>query len=117
MSAATPLDYAGRCERYARQAGWAYDPHRISIDKLTPRQHRRALHKERRASPNHHGTPRRRYATPAAAHARHLARRAAKRALAEMDRYAAAYLDDDDGHLRGNIWPVDRPCYGDTFAY
>jgi hypothetical protein len=41
------LDYADRCERYARQRGWAYDPHRLSIDHLTPRQHRRALKKER----------------------------------------------------------------------
>jgi hypothetical protein len=40
------LDYADRCERYARQRGWAYDPHRMSIDHLTPRQHRRALKKE-----------------------------------------------------------------------
>lgn len=40
------LDYAGRCERYARQRGWHYDPHRMSYDKLTPRQRRRALKKE-----------------------------------------------------------------------
>jgi hypothetical protein len=41
------LDYAGRCERYARQRGWAYDPARLSIGKLTPAQRRRALRKER----------------------------------------------------------------------
>lgn len=46
-----PLTYAGRCERYARQGGWRYDPRRISIDRLTPRQRRRALKKERHASP------------------------------------------------------------------
>ena len=45
------LDYAERCERYARQRGWAYDPHRFSIDHLTPRQRRRALKKERHAWP------------------------------------------------------------------
>lgn len=43
------LDYAGRCERYARQRGWAYDPHRLSFDHLTPAQRRRALKKERSA--------------------------------------------------------------------
>jgi hypothetical protein len=42
------LDYAARCERYARQAGWAYDEHRMSWEHLTPRQRRRALKKERR---------------------------------------------------------------------
>ena len=41
------LLYAARCERYARQRGWAYDPQRLSIDRLTPRQRRRAMHKER----------------------------------------------------------------------
>jgi hypothetical protein len=46
-----PLDYAARCQRYARQAGWAYDGHRMSISRLTPRQRRRALHKEHRAWP------------------------------------------------------------------
>lgn len=45
----TPLGYAGRCQRYARQAGWAYDEHRLSIDRLTPRQRRRAIKKERHA--------------------------------------------------------------------
>lgn len=49
MSAAKPLDYAARCERYARQRGWAYDEHRHSIGHLTPRQYRRAIHKEGRA--------------------------------------------------------------------
>lgn len=44
------LDYAERCERYARQRGWAYE-HRFSIDHLTPRQRRRALKKERHAWP------------------------------------------------------------------
>lgn len=48
MSAATPLGYAARCERYARQRGWAYDEHRMSIGHLTPAQRRRALRKERR---------------------------------------------------------------------
>jgi hypothetical protein len=45
----TPLDYAGRCERYARRRGWAYAPNRISIGRLTPRQRRRAMAKENRA--------------------------------------------------------------------
>ena len=43
-----PLSYAARCERYARQAGWHYDPQRSSIRHLTPTQRRRALRKERR---------------------------------------------------------------------
>jgi hypothetical protein len=51
MSAATPLDYDGRCERYARQRGWAYDPSRLSIGRLTPRQRKRAMKKERSAWP------------------------------------------------------------------
>lgn len=51
MSKAKPLDYAGRCERYARQRGWHYDEHRLSIDHLTPRQRRRAIKKERHAWP------------------------------------------------------------------
>jgi hypothetical protein len=42
------LDYGDRCERYARQCGWTYDPQRMSIWRLTPRQRRRALKKERR---------------------------------------------------------------------
>ena len=41
-----PLLYADRCERYARQRGWAYDEHRMSWEHLTPRQRRRALKKE-----------------------------------------------------------------------
>jgi hypothetical protein len=45
------LDYADRCERYARQRGWAYDEHRMSIGHLTPRQRRRALKKERHQYP------------------------------------------------------------------
>jgi len=45
------LDYADRCERYARQRGWTYDVHRISIYHLTPRQRRRAIKKERRQFP------------------------------------------------------------------
>ena len=45
------IDYAGRCERYARQRGWAYDETRLSFDHLTPRQRRRALKKERHATP------------------------------------------------------------------
>jgi hypothetical protein len=51
VSAAPPLDYADRCERYARQRGWAYDPARLSIHHLTPRQRRRAIKKERSAWP------------------------------------------------------------------
>ena len=47
----TPLDYAARCQRYARQAGWAYDEYRLSIDRLTPRQRRRAIKKEQHAWP------------------------------------------------------------------
>lgn len=43
------LDYADRCERYARQRGWHYNPTRMSISHLTPAQHRRALKKERHA--------------------------------------------------------------------
>lgn len=43
--------YADRCERYARQRGWVYDEHRMSIDHLTPRQRRRALKKERHMWP------------------------------------------------------------------
>jgi hypothetical protein len=50
VSAATPLDYAARCERYARQRGWAYAVNRPSIGHLTPRQRRRAMHKENRAN-------------------------------------------------------------------
>ena len=46
MPSARPLDYAGRCERYARQAGWHYDPARLSFDHLTAAQRRRALKKE-----------------------------------------------------------------------
>lgn len=49
MSAAKPLTYAGRCERYARQRGWHYDPQQMSIHHLTPAQRRRALRKERRS--------------------------------------------------------------------
>jgi len=49
VSRAEPLDYADRCERYARQRGWQYDPQRLSIGHLTPAQRRRALRKERRA--------------------------------------------------------------------
>jgi len=40
------LNYADRCERYARQRGWAYDEYRMSWEHLTPRQRRRALKKE-----------------------------------------------------------------------
>jgi hypothetical protein len=41
------MNYAQRCERYASQRGWHYDEHVISIHRLTPRQRRRALKKER----------------------------------------------------------------------
>jgi hypothetical protein len=41
------LDYAGRCKRYARQRGWAYDPRLMSFGHLTAPQRRRALKKER----------------------------------------------------------------------
>jgi hypothetical protein len=43
------LTYAERCERYARQRGWTYDPRMPSFGRLTPRQRHRALKKERRA--------------------------------------------------------------------
>ncbi len=49
------MDYADRCARYLPQNGYVYDPRRISIDKLTPRQRRRALHKERHADAKKHG--------------------------------------------------------------
>lgn len=45
------LSYADRCERYARQRGWRYDPQRMSIHHLTPAQRRRALRKERHIAP------------------------------------------------------------------
>lgn len=45
------LNYADRCERYARQGGWRYDPARFSFDRLTPAQRRRALKKERHQYP------------------------------------------------------------------
>lgn len=48
---AKPLDYADRCARYLPQRGIAYNPVRLSVDRLTPRQRRRALKKERHASP------------------------------------------------------------------
>ena len=48
MSAAKPLSYSDRAERYARQRGWHYDPQRMSINHFTPAQERRALRKERR---------------------------------------------------------------------
>ena len=51
MSSAAPLDYAGRCARYLPARGITYDPERLSVDKLTPRQRRRALKKERHAFP------------------------------------------------------------------
>jgi hypothetical protein len=51
VSRAAPLDYAGRCARYLPRRGIAYDPERLSIDRLTPRQRRRALKKERYAVP------------------------------------------------------------------
>jgi hypothetical protein len=50
-SRAKPLDYAGRCARYLPRRGIAYDPERLSVDRLTPRQRRRALKKERHAFP------------------------------------------------------------------
>jgi hypothetical protein len=46
-----PLTYSDRCQRYARQAGWKYDPHGLSISHLTPRQRGRALKKEHHAWP------------------------------------------------------------------
>jgi hypothetical protein len=49
VSAAKPLSYDDRAERYLRQRGMAYDGHALSIHKLTPAQCRRALRKERRA--------------------------------------------------------------------
>jgi hypothetical protein len=49
VSTAKPLTYAGRCRRYLAQRGIAYDPHRMSIHRLTHPQRRRALRKERRS--------------------------------------------------------------------
>ena len=46
-----PLDYAGRCARYLPARGVPYDPGRLSVDRLTSRQRRRALKKERHAFP------------------------------------------------------------------
>jgi hypothetical protein len=46
LGPAMSLLYADRCERYARQRGWAYDEHRMSWEHLTPAQRRRALKKE-----------------------------------------------------------------------
>lgn len=40
------LSYADRAERYLTQRGIPYDQHVISIDRMTPRQRRRALKKE-----------------------------------------------------------------------
>jgi len=51
VSRAKPLDYAGRCARYLPQRGIAYDPGRLSVSHLTPRQRKRALKKERHAFP------------------------------------------------------------------
>jgi hypothetical protein len=50
-TAAPALDYAGRCARYLPQRGIPYDPERLSVGRLTPRQRKRALKKERRAWP------------------------------------------------------------------
>jgi len=50
VSRAEPLAYADRAERYLPRRGIAYDPERLSIDRLTPRQRKRALKKERHAS-------------------------------------------------------------------
>jgi hypothetical protein len=47
--------YADRCERYASQRGWHYDPQRLSLDHLTPAQRRRALKKERHAGASARG--------------------------------------------------------------
>lgn len=51
MSTAKPLTYADRAERYLARPMERYDPHRMSIDKMTPAQRHRALHKERHAWP------------------------------------------------------------------
>jgi len=40
------LMYSRRAEHYLRQRGIPYDPFRLSIHRLTPKQRRRALHKE-----------------------------------------------------------------------
>jgi hypothetical protein len=48
------LNYAGRCERYARQRGWPYSPTRMSVSYLTPKQFRRAMKKERHAMRKDH---------------------------------------------------------------
>jgi len=57
MSNAKPLDYADRCARYLTQRGIEYDPERISFDRMTPRQRRRALKKERHATVRLVGRP------------------------------------------------------------
>lgn len=49
MSTAKPLTYADRAERYLARPMERYDPQRMSIDKMTPAQRRRAIHKERHA--------------------------------------------------------------------
>src|ERR1700756_4474852 len=51
VSRMKPLNYADRCARYLPQRGIPYDPERMSIGRLTPRQRRRALKKERHAFP------------------------------------------------------------------
>jgi len=51
LSEAEPLVYGERCARYLPARGIPFDPQRMSIDRLTPRQRRRALKKERHALP------------------------------------------------------------------
>jgi hypothetical protein len=49
MSAATPLGFHDRARRYMAASGREWDPHRMSLDQVTPRQRRRLMHKERRS--------------------------------------------------------------------
>jgi len=92
---ARPLDYAGRCERYAARRGWAYDEHEMSIHHLTPAQRRRAIRKEKREQARVYGH----WAKP------------------EPDDWDGGSYDHSpaDEYF---IWPRDdSPSYRDSFAY
>jgi hypothetical protein len=97
VSAAQPIDYGDRCQRYARQRGWAYDPERLSIGHLTPRQRRRAMHKEGRGYGD---------APEVVAAGRQRARKA-ERLAAVNRRRAAAGLDP-----LGHDYDADPPYLG-----
>lgn len=113
-----PLTYAGRCERYARQRGWAYDEHAMSVHHLTPAQRRRAMHKEQRQYRDAPDVVRAR---------RQRARQYEQHAALNRKRHAAGWddydygWDDYDGHSPADeylIYPRDdSPSYGDSFAY